>query len=224
MFKQTIIAAVLALPLVAHSASWFQFEASLGHTQYNGLADGTWIQYGQPHSVALSAPAIELGVVAPILDAGGWGINAHVDYFNLGKAESQCTCNPHDEDYSTTLHRAIAHHSPDADFIGSGTVQGVKATAEVWKRVGNLRVAVEAGPLIFRPDWNETIYNWTVDSSPPRTITSNIPHTLRLGAVVGASVSSGPWSVVYQHYFLSRPVNQQMLMKSADVITLRYRF
>lgn len=217
---------LLMAPLAAHAVS---FEAGVSQTNYDGLSDGLWFQQGMHHALNTKSTGFTIGVRDSLIDRGRWGIDWHADYANLGHVSSFCDCTPIDSNYDTRTHSLIANPVPvaNAQFVGSGSAQGVAFTLEPWIRVQGWRVGVEGGLFPYRPAWDETIYNWQVQPGVSQTLHANTPHALQLGYVAGVNVGRGNMTVGLKHYWLPTRFDSQhypALWKGATVVEVKYKF
>jgi hypothetical protein len=228
--KYIALVAGMALALSAHAESWFQFEAGAGVAHYQTAADGRWFQRGMEHSLNLSAPALMAGITGPIWSKGDVGIDWHIDYVNLARVSSQCTCTPLDSNYDVHAHALVANPVPvpNANFTGSGNAQGFVFSIEPYLMTHGWRLGVESGLFIFRPEWNETIYNWApTPEASPITVRAHTPNNPQIGGVLGVSVGRGPWSVSYEHFFMPQWLGDKStppIYRGADVLMVAYRW
>lgn len=206
------------------------FEVGSGINVYQKQGNGTWYQEGQPYSTSTRSPVLIAGLAGSVYSTQSWGIDWHVRYVNLGKTSADCMCTPMDENYSIPQKKKLnLYDVQDARFVGNGNVQGVALTLEPYWMHKGWRFGVEAGPWFYRATWDETISNWAPGPGvPTRTISASTNRAIRVGAVVGASVSRGNLTVAYHHYFMPyspRGSGDFMpLYKGADVVSLTYRF
>lgn len=212
-------------------ADYVHVEMGAGAARYSAQPDNTWYQQGMQHDLGLSAPVLMLGLTGPIYTRESWGVDWHIDYVSLGHVSSQCECTPVDADYSTATHSLIKPmpvNVPNANFVGNGNAQGVALTVEPYFRYRKWRFGVEAGLFPYRPDWAVTVYNWSDEpGQTPQTLHVETPHARQIGKVVGASISRGPFSLAYEHYFLPTrydSTHSPAIWSGADVLLARYRF
>lgn len=222
------LVALLASPAHADSISdYVRLELGIGVSRYQAQGDGTWYQQGMPHSLGLSAPVLAAGFTGPLWTAEKWGIDWHVNYVSLGHVSSDCTCTPMDENYDTKTHKKLGlYNVPDARFVGNGNAQGVALTIEPYVRYRGFRFGIEGGLFPYRPSWDVQVSNWAVGGTPT-TLNIGTPHGIQLGGIVGASVSRGPFTLSYQHYFLPTKfdaTHSPAIWKGADVLMVKYRF
>jgi len=232
-WRAAAVAATMGCASVSHADGiddYVHLELGAGASRYEHQADGTWWQEGMQHDLGLSAPVLMLGLTGPLYTRESWGIDWHIDYVSLGHVSSQCECTPDDSNYNTQTHQLnpVLHAVPNANFVGNGNAQGVALTIEPYFRYQKWRFGIEGGLFPYRPDWNETIYGWQGNTSvAPQTLHADTPHAWQLGEVVGVSVSRGPFSVAYQHYFMPTRFDAQhspAIWKGADVVMVKYRF
>jgi hypothetical protein len=231
-WRAAAVAATIGCASAAHADSitdYVHAEMGAGASKYSST-DGTWYQQGMEHDLGLSAPVLMLGLTGPIYTRESWGIDWHVDYVSLGHVSSQCECTPDDANYNPQTHqlRPVQHAVPNANFVGNGNAQGVTLTLEPYFRYRGWRVGAEAGLFPYRPDWNEVIYGWQGNTGvAPQTLYVDTPHAWQIGKVVGASISRGPFSVAYQHYWMPTrydSTHSPAIWKGADVVMVKYRF
>lgn len=74
--------------------------------------------------------------------------------------------------------------------------------------------------------WSETVDGWSNQPGmTPHTIAANSGRNLSLGEVVGVSVSRGPFTVAYRHYFLpTQGGTVPPIWRGADMVEVRYKF
>jgi hypothetical protein len=217
---------LLLAPLAAHAVS---FEAGVSSTNYGTASDGQWYQQGMPHVLNTHTYGFSFGLTGDVWSRGSYGVAYHVDYVNLGHVSSTCSCTPIDSNYDTHTHSIVPNPVPvpNAQFIGSGSAQGVAFTLEPWVKYRGFRFGLEAGLFPYRPAWNETIYNWQGDLGPARTVTANTPHALQLGQLVGLSVGQGNLTVSLKHYWLPTKfdsTHSPAIWKGATVVEMKYKF
>jgi hypothetical protein len=206
-------------------------EMGAGVSWYGAAQDGRWFQKGMEHDLGLSAPVLLAGFTGPLYTRESWGIDWHIDYVSLGHVSSQCECTPIDANYSLQTHSLktpLPVDVPNANFVGNGNAQGIAITIEPYVLYKGWRLGVEAGIFPYRPNWNETVTNWTVvPNTPTSTVYADTPHAWQVGGVVGASIGRGPLSVSYQHYILptrSDGGRSPAIWSGANVILVRARF
>ena len=146
------------------------------------------------------------------------GLRLHLDYYNFGKVKWSST-NPQDEaDFSSVGERGgydIATQScVDGNcgdmrrFDSTGGIQAIALTVEpYWDFGSDWQLGVEAGPALYRTTWTSVAVaiNNSACFGPAGTQETLIhqPH-IQVGALVGASVSIGPFSARLNH--LNAPV------------------
>lgn len=219
----------MALGCAAAAAhAQFRPEIGIGAAQFSDKGDGTWYQQSQPYGLSLSVPTITLGLTGDLYTRGDWGVAWHADYVWLGNVSADCSCTPVDANYSTTTHmKNNTVDVPDALFSGHGQVQGVALTVEPYYWSHGFRFAAEAGLFPYLWHWSETVNNWSDrPGMTPYTIAANSGRNLSLGEVVGVSVSRGPFTVAYRHYFLPTQGANGVppIWKGADMLEVRYKF
>lgn len=217
--KKAIAAALLLSPLLAHA---WQFEGGVGGNLYQ-TENGRWYQNGtQDNSVQRTSPTLSFGITGPLVSRGNWGVDYHVDYTWFGRAAASCQCDVRDDDYRQRVSGAAT-----ARFSGSGYMHGVSATVEPYYYWSGNRLGVELGVAAVQSTWNESVTGWTNgEGSPPQNLALSTSHAIKPAAVVGASISRGPWTIAYQHWFLINQASYQSvpLWKGADLIKVTYRF
>lgn len=211
------LALLVALPLTAHAGSWLEFEAGVGvgrfHTQ-----DGLWYQQAEPHSLDITSPVFSLGLTGSVINRGKWGVDWHADYVYLGHSGASCDCTS-DRNYDSNEHRVLSYNDPTANFQGSGTTQGVSLTLEPYYRYRGFDFGIEGGAFLYRASWHESVYGL-----PGGVVSVSASNYIRPGAVIGASVSKGLWSIAYRHYIMIWNKGNPPLATGADTLELKWRF
>lgn len=212
----------------AHAQSFFQIEAGIGGAGYSDGGDGYWQQDRFEHKLQLTAPAFEVGITGDLYQTARWGISYHVDWAWLGTIHTQSLATPSDTNYNPSSTTGCNGKCwPLANYQGSGHAQAFVLTLEPHYDVGQWRFGIEAGPTLTHATWTEDVSGWV--SSPTGTpVNLHVVSTdgWRLGAVVGASVSRGAFSVAYQHFFM-RPSGANPappIWHSVDLLMARYKF
>lgn len=229
-WRAALVAATVGciLSTSAHAQSWFQFESGIGGSAYSDGGDGYWYQEGFEHKLRLTAPAFEAGVTGDIYQAAHWGVSYHLDWAWLGAIHTQSLATPQDSTYNLATKRCNGPCGNIANFAGAGHEQGFLLTVEPHYDAGKWRFGIEAGPFLHHASWSETVTGWSPSpTSPMRSnFTVNSTAGWRIGAVVGAEASRGPFSIVYQHFFLKASGTDAAppIWHSADMLFARYKF
>jgi hypothetical protein len=177
--------------------SWFTYEAAVGADYQPPPGNGLWYQQQYAHSFKLASPTAEFGVTGSILPWLDW----HADYVWLGTTGSNAL--------ATSADGCMSGCGPLATFSGHGNTQGIFFSLEPHTNWGNYRVGFEAGPLVFFPNWEETVYNWThTPASTPTTIQVHNHRGPRLGFMAGLNVGRGHWRIGYQFFYTRVTTNQ----------------
>ncbi|WP_454825410.1 hypothetical protein [Paraburkholderia xenovorans] len=218
----------------AHADSitdYVHLELGAGVSRYATQGDNTWYQQGMSHQLGLSAPVLSAGFTGPIYTRDSWGVDWHVNYVSLGHVSSQCDCTPVDANYNTQAHALINPmpvNVPNANFVGNGNAQGVSITLEPYFRYRGWRIGAETGLFPYIPNWDVSVYNWSNTPGEARqTLHVGTPHAWQIGKVVGVSIGRGPFSLIYQHYWLPTrydSAHSPAIWAGADVLMLKYRF
>lgn len=209
--------------VTAAAHAQFRPEVGIGAAQFSDKGTGVWWQDNHQYGLSLSVPTITLGLTGPLMTRGQWGIDWHVDYTWLGNVSANCKCSPIDSNYSGQTHIDV----PDALFSGHGQAQGIALTVEPYFWTHGFRLAAEAGLFPYVWHWSETVDGWSDQPGmTPHTIAANSGRNLSLGEVVGVSVSRGPFTVAYKHFFLPAQGANGVppLWKGADMLEIRYKF
>ncbi len=212
---------VLAIRLSAHAAQ-LEIGAGIAHAQTNG--NGTWYQEGFPHTLQLTQPAVELGVTGRFTQHMAW----HVDAVSLGRYASNSEDVLPDANYSpTSPTHCNGPCNPLANFIGSGRVYGVQALLSRYTG-GAWRFGVEGGPFLYHETWRMDVPNWYASDGTHYDI-QTYGSQWTLGAVVGATVQHGAWTLALRHYadskgFSGHVGNWPPLWSGQTVAVLSYRF
>ncbi|SDH08920.1 hypothetical protein SAMN05216466_10759 [Paraburkholderia phenazinium] len=223
-----VVVASLALAASTASAeSWFQFEAGIGASVYSKGPDGLWLQDAFPHKLRLEAPAFETGLTGPVWQSANWGVDWHADWAWLGSVHTDALAVPLDSNYNSKTKSCNGTCLPLADYSGSGHAQVAFIALEPHYDIGKWRLGVEAGPSLYRTTWVENVNNIQYSAgAPPISMRLASTDGWRVGAVVGASVSRGPFSLVYQHFFMKSSTSNPAppIWHSVDSLFIKYRF
>ena len=180
-FGRFFFACVFLLPLSAHAA---QLELGVGIAHSRDHGDGTWYQSAFPHTLTLTSPLLQIGVVG---DAAPW-LRWHVDAVYLGRYAVDSLDTPNDANYNP--------HSPTGcngkclpltRYIGSGSVWGIAATLEAHTQ-GAWQWGIEAGPLLYHRTWSLSVPDWYPS-------TQMADGTFQPGKVTPISTSDAGWTV-----------------------------
>ena len=211
--------------VLAIRAAWgaqVEIGTGIAHASTNG--NGTWYQEGFAHTLDLTQPAFEVGLTGRITPHMAW----HVDAVSLGRYASNSLDVLPDANYSpTSPTHCNGPCNPLANFIGSGRVYGVQAllsrhTAGAW------RVGVEGGPFLYHETWRLDVPNWYAPDGTYYDI-QTYGSQWAWGAVVGATVAHGPWSLALRYYtdgkgFNGHVGNWPPLWSGQTVVMIGYRF
>lgn len=227
----TALVAGMTLACAAHAeglSDYVHLEFGVGESFFQTQGDGTWYQSHFPHELDLNFPAIEVGLTGPVVQYEHWGVDWHLSYAYLGRVSVNAEATPSDQNYSRTSPTGCNGQCwPLARYVGNGNLNGVYFSLAPHYDIGPWKLAVEAGPFVYRPTWRETVYNWV--SSPeadPQTLHVRNNPAWRVGAMVGASVSYGRFSVAYQYFFDKSPITSSdpypPVWKGTHVLMVQY--
>lgn len=223
--------------------SWFSFEAGIGVSRYDD-EDGLWVNKGLPHNSHLTAPAYRVGVQLNAIDhtPGSYvpGLAMHLAYLNFGRASVRSLAAPdeggyygpgeHGGYYDPAAHSCVGPCGPLRNFVSGGTMQAIALTAEPFWTYRKWRFGIEAGPALFRSTYDATAtaisdsWLWTEGQ------TETFHHTPKweAGALVGASVAYGPWTLRYNYIFAKTHTysdsNVPPAWSGAHILTANYTF
>lgn len=201
----------------AHAESFFAIEAGLGFTHATREGDGMYFNEGFSHSTPTNSFGARGGIVFNAIDAQplSWvpGLRVHLTYAYWGSLKWQATVV---DDVNVRADGSLAGYStaskscfnnncgPRRTFYSSGSTHSINLTVEPYWNLGSgWTVGVEAGPSVYWGPWTSDYVSidpgW---AGPPGTV-QQVSHRVvpHLGALVGASVSKGPFSVRAQYLF-----------------------
>jgi hypothetical protein len=221
-YHLSALAALVALSTSAHAESWFQIEAGLGVTSAVKLGDGMFYSKGFSHDTPDGSYGGRVGIVLNAIDAAprSWtpGMRFHLTYANFGKVKWS-SMNPQDQaDFDGTGRQGgynVKTLGCDDNncgvfrkFDSTGGIQAISLTIEpYWDLGSGWQLGLEAGPALYRTTWTSvaTAMNDSARFGPAGTqeTLSHQPH-IQVGALVGASVSKGPFSARLN--YLTAPV------------------
>ncbi len=186
---------ILAAVLLAGSAHAAQFEIGAGLAHATTQGNGTWYQDGFQHTLKLNQPFVEIGVTGAITPHMDW----HVDAVSLGRYASNSEDTPRDPNYSG-VGPTYCNGPCDtlANYIGSGSVYGVQALI-ARHTGGSWQLGIEGGPLLYHETWQMDVPNWYTPQGVPYSIATDGARWA-VGAVVGITLSHGPWSLALRYY------------------------
>ena len=212
---------VLGIRLQAHAAQ-IEIGAGIAHATTQG--NGTWYQDGFQHTLTLTQPVVEIGLTGRLTPRMAW----HVDAVSLGRYSVNSEDVLPDANYSPTAPtHCTGPCNPFANFIGSGRVYGVQALLSRYTG-GSWRFGVEAGPFLYHETWRLDVPNWYTPSGQPFPIATDAARWA-VGAVVGATVRHGPWTLALRYYadskgFPGHAGNWPPLWSGQTALVLGYRF
>ena len=188
---ETLIALIVLL--FSTTASAWQFEAGIGQTTYNPVANGTWYQDGFQHTLNLKHSSFMLGVTGRVNSWLIW----HTDYEYLGRASENSWDTPSDANYNpSTPNHCNGPCLPLANYVGHGRVQGVALTlAPEYRLKDGLRVFANIGPFLYRSTWHEAVYNWF-----GQTVYLNHHTRWQIGAKLGVGIRGRHIGLEYDWY------------------------
>jgi hypothetical protein len=211
--KKKLLPLLLALPLTANAASWFQFEAGIGAAKATDV-DGVWTQ----HNVAdnherLTTPVYTLGVTGEAYAHGPLSLHYHADYVYIGTQRANCSC------VSDEAYAAHSYNGATVGFAGSGHVQGIALTLEPGYTWHGVRMAAEAGPFLFWNTWREVVY-----TEPQQHVRAD--PGMKVGYVFGGRVERGNFSMSYRYYtHIERSTGQfPGLVNNLHTLSAVYKF
>ena len=203
-------------------------ELGIGASVYSKGPDGYWYQDAFAHKLRLEAPAFEVGLTGPIYQSANWGVDWHADWAWLGMVHTDAKAVPLDANYNTKTKGCNGGCLPLADYRGSGHAQAFFLAIEPHYDIGKWRFGVEAGPSLYHASWTEDVSNIVYNNWQTAPVSMRLASTdgWRLGAVVGASISRGPFSLVYQHFFMKSSSSNPgpPIWHSVDSLFARYTF
>ena len=212
---------VLAIRMQAHAAQW-EIGAGLAHAQTHG--NGTWYQDGFQHTLRLNQPVALIGLTGRFSRHLDW----HLDAVSLGQYSSNSQDVLPDANYSpTSPTHCNGPCNPLANFIGSGRVYGVQALLSRYTG-GAWRFGVEGGTFLYHETWSMDVPNWYAPDGTHYDI-QTYGSQWAWGAVVGATVAHGPWSLALRYYadgkgFSGHVGNWPPLWSGQTVVMVSYRF
>lgn len=179
MFKKLTAAVGLLLAVSAHA----EIVADLGIIKLIPAPIGNWYQQDMPYTLRTTSFTGSIGVYDDIADT--WKLGIGVGYGGRATSDEMI----HDVD------NCSANCGPVSHMQGQGTLP--YAFVMVRKSFGQW--FVEGGTVIYRPNYENTNFNWYNWQTGAGPIVSHIDHqvkdTVGVGAAVGYSFSDS-WAVV----------------------------
>lgn len=220
--------ALLAVFITSH-AQTIQPEIGLGNSAYSVQPDGTYYQDGMQHHLQTRATAAWAGLGGDLWQGQYLGLGYHADYVSFGPARSACECTT-DPNYDPINHREINPNPAikDQNFLGHGRAWGLQLALTPYIHWHEYTLGYVLGVVPYRPEWHETVYNWTSSPNiPTRTVTLGTPSGTQWGHVTGISLGKGRWTISYLHYSLPthyNPLSNPALWTGTDVMMVGYSF
>lgn len=228
IYPAGLIAAVYVVAsLFSPNAHAVDLEVGLGQTRYDCMShgDGIWQQTYFAHSTDCNDPAYLIGVTGNADEyAPTDGMKWHIDYVYLGKVKNWSIITPDDYNYRSDVGRLDTSKAL-VNMYGRGSVQGVAFTLAPYKKFGEYEVSLEAGPYIHKPKWDVNVPDYCEVTGDP-TFNSEYRHNPKIqpGAVVGAGITKGDWTLTWKIYFVQtsgdmytgiwkRPTNIMLIKK-----------
>ncbi|SDR37773.1 hypothetical protein SAMN05443245_5264 [Paraburkholderia fungorum] len=192
--------------------SWFGFEAGLGVTSATPVGDGVYFSKGFSHSTPNGSYGGRAGIVLNAIEAPprSWkpGLRFHLTYSNFGKVKWS-SMNPQDAadfsnvgqqgGYSVVTQSCVDNNCGDfRKFDSTGGMQAISLTFEpYWDLGSGWQIGVEAGPALYKSTWTAIATAQSDGIFGPAGTQETLTHPprIQLGALFGASIAKGPFSV-----------------------------
>jgi hypothetical protein len=216
--------AVAIIALTSLSAQAVNFEIGGGLAIAQPMPNGTWYQEGLPYKLSLKTKQWFIGINGDINNNWRW----HLDYVNLGTLKSDAIATT-DADYNNSTHSCYANPCvAQTRFIGSGTTNGVKATAEYHITKNDIEYNISAGIFAFKPEWTEILYNWTDSPNRPAVpgpLVHNIQTKMTYRPTIGAGIRYKNTEVRVDYYQnKSYSSAETGIAKGTTTISIVYHF
>lgn len=206
--------AMFAIAPAAHAVD-VHLELGAGVNYYTIQGNGIWYQKGNPMKLERTKPAFMVGVTGDAYASDHWGVAYHADYINFGHANSHCYCTPRDDYYDAAAHRQLPGSPvPNANYVGTGSAQGIKVSLAPYLRYGAWKVGAEVGVIEYRATWREDAYGWSYFPGPTSTNHLVMRRNYYNSALVGIFAQRGSWTASMTYYNLRN--DQQGYDKPGD--------
>lgn len=207
MSKSSFTKILFVIMLAMSTCGWsseVHVEVGAGQTHYGIQPNGIWYQLGNPTRLQVNGHAWMIGLTGDAFEHDRWGVAWHADYINFGHASSHCYCTPRDDYYDAGAHRQLPGAPvPNANYVGSGSVQGLKLSLAPYWRVGEWKFGPELGIIEYRATWTEDAYGWSYFPGPTRTNHLELQRKFYNSKFYGAFAQRGRWTISYEHYNLT---------------------
>jgi hypothetical protein len=196
----------------AHAESFFQIEVGIGLTAAKKTGDGIFYSKGFSHDTPNGSYGGRVGIVLNAIDAAprSWtpGLRFHLTHANFGKVKWS-SMNPQDQaDFDGTGRQGgynVKTLGCDDNncgvfrkFDSTGGIQAISLTIEpYWDLGSGWQLGLEAGPALYRSSWTAVATTMSDGRFGPAGTQETLTHPpkIQVGALVGASVAKGPFSV-----------------------------
>jgi hypothetical protein len=229
----------------AHAESFFSIEAGIGVGDYTKTGPGIYFDPGFSNHTPTSFPAFRGGIVLTPIDAQprSWvpGLRAHLDYLYFGRLNWDAQAPQDSGDFSAkgmvggynvaTQTCNAGDCGQMSDFKSSGQIQALALTVEpYWNLGSDWTIGIEAGPAIYRTTWTTNAVvetaGWKLGPVGTDHVLTTSP-ALHVGALVGASVSKGHFSLRYNYIYAplhygSTDNDQPAGVKGASMLSANY--
>lgn len=223
--------------------SWFSFEAGIGASSAVKVGDGIWYNAGMTHNTSTQSIAGRAGIQFNLIDAAPRsfvpGVRMHLTYNYFGHWNWDAIAGedaPPDQSYGYNVKTQQCNNENCGEFRefkSSGNIQAIALTIEPYWDLGNRwTVGIEAGPALYRAQWSATATALATSARfGPAGSVENFHHSPRLylGAMVGASVSKGPFSARLDYIyspdrFMQSGGDVPQGVKGVYMLTVNYAF
>jgi hypothetical protein len=234
----TVIAIALAASGTVQAQSFFEIEAGIGAASYVRTGNNVYYDQGFAHSTPINAPAGRVGLLANLLQPAGFtpGLRAHATYYNFGAVtwhatvpEDGFTRNGVSGGYNASTDSCTNNNCGTfRNFSSSGLTQAVALTVEPYWDIGHgFTLGVEAGPALYRAEWNTYATALTAgDFGPAGTVQDiSVKAKWQLSYILGVSLSRGPVSLRLNYLSTRRAGDQNPVgTKGVFMGTFNYSF